>query len=118
MRSHGVPEADPRINSDGSLRTGGGYDKHTLDQDVLAKAIEACKQYERVLSPDDLAKKVDGARQVAKCMRDHGVEGFPDPDPNNLSKALPDAVRDDPQFDSAEQVCDTKPASTPTTEQG
>jgi hypothetical protein len=119
MRSHGVPEADPQINADGSVRTGGGYDKHNLDQDVLDKAIEACKQYERILTPDELAEKLPGARELAKCMRDHGVESYPDPDPNNLGKSLPDAVRDDPQYDSAKQVCETRPqASTPATVQG
>jgi hypothetical protein len=118
MRDHGVPEADPQINADGSVHTGGGYDKHTLDDNVLAKAIEACKQYQRVLSPDVLAKKVEGARQVAKCMREHGVEGYPDPDPNDLGKSLPDAVRDDPQYDSAKDICDTKQSSTPATEKG
>ncbi|MFD0578219.1 hypothetical protein [Dactylosporangium darangshiense] len=51
-------------------------------------------------------------------MREHGVEGYPDPDPNNLGKSLPDAVRDDPQYDSAKDVCDTKPASAPATEKG
>jgi hypothetical protein len=118
MRNHGVPEADPQINPDGSLHTGGGYDKHSLDQDVLDKALEACKQYERILTPDELAEKLPGARELAKCMRDHGVEGYPDPDPNDLGKSLPDAVRDDPQYDSAKEICDTKPASTPATEQG
>lgn len=118
MRDHGVPEADPRINADGGVSFGGGYDKHTLDDNVLTKAIEACKQYQPVQPPDVMAKKFDGARQVAKCMREHGVEGYPDPDPNDLSKSLPDAVRDDPQYDSAKEVCDTTRPSTTATEKG
>jgi hypothetical protein len=118
MREHGVPEADPQINADGSVRLGGGYDKHTLDDNVLAKATEACKPLQAVQPPDVTAKKVEGARQVAKCMREHGVEGYPDPDPNDLSKSLPDAVRDDPQYDSAKDICDTKQSSTPATGKG
>lgn len=115
MRSHGVPEADPQINADGSVRTGGGYDKRTLDDNVLAKAIEACKQYERVMSPDELAGKLAGGRELAKCMRDHGVEGYPDPDPNDITKSVPDAVRDDPQYDQAKEACQGPKVSTPAT---
>jgi hypothetical protein len=111
MRDHGVPEADPRVNPDGGVSVGGGYDKHTLDQDVLDKAIEACKPDQVVLSPEVMALKLAGARVVAQCIRAHGVENFPDPDPNDLSRSLPDAVRDDPQYDEAKAVCDTKGAS-------
>jgi hypothetical protein len=111
MRDHGVPEADPRVKPDGGIQLGGGYDKHTLDQDVFAKAIEACKPYQVVLPPEEMAMKLEGARGVAQCMRAHGVEGYPDPDPNDLSKSLPDAVRDDPQYQDAKDVCDTKGAS-------
>jgi hypothetical protein len=111
MRDHGVPEADPRVQPDGGVSVGGGYDKQTLDQDVLTKAIEACRPYQVVLSPDVMALKLAGARATAQCMRAHGVENFPDPDPNDLSLSVPDAVRDDPQFDEAKAICDTKGAS-------
>jgi hypothetical protein len=111
MRDHGVPEADPRVHPNGEVSVGGGYDKHTLDQDVLDKAIEACKQYEVVMPPDILAQKLPGAREVAKCMRDHGVANYPDPDPNDLGKSLPDSVLDDPHYEQAKEICDTRGAS-------
>jgi len=111
MRDHGVPEADPVVLPDGGWRVGGGYDKHTLDQNVLDKAIEACKPYTVVLPPDVLAQKLAGAREVAKCMRDHGVANYPDPDPNDLSKSLPDSVRDDPHYEQANDICNTRGAS-------
>jgi len=108
MRDHGVPEADPRVNPDGGVSVGGGYDKHTLDDGVLANAIEACKPYQVVMPPDVQAAKLAGAREVAQCMRAHGVESYPDPDPNDLSKSLPDEVRDDPDYDQAKEICDTR----------
>jgi len=111
MRDHGVPEADPRVNSDGGVSVGGGYDKHTLDQDVLDKAIEACKPYQVVMPPDVQAAKLASARDAAQCMRAHGVENYPDPDPNDLSRSVPDEVRDDPQYDEAKEICDTRPAT-------
>jgi hypothetical protein len=111
MRDHGVPEADPTVNSDGSFHLGGGYDKRTLDDGVLKNAIEACKPYQVVLPPDVLAAKLAGEREAAQCMRAHGVEAYPDPDPNDLGRSLPDEVRDDPQFDEAKEICDTRGAS-------
>jgi len=110
MRDHGVPEADPVVNPDGSVHVGGGYDKHTLDPGVFDQAVEACKQFQPVLPPADQAAKLAGARATAQCMRDHGVESYPDPDPNDLGKSLPDEVRDDPDYDQAKEICDTQPA--------
>jgi hypothetical protein len=111
MRDHGVPEADPRVQPNGDWTVGGGYDKHTLDQGVLDKAIEACKPYTVVLPADVLALKLAGARDLAKCMRDHGVANYPDPDPNDLGKSLPDSVRDDPHYEQANDICNTRGAS-------
>jgi hypothetical protein len=111
MREHGVPEADPQVQPDGDVSLGGGYDKHAVDDDVLGKAIEACKRYQVVLSPADQAKKLEGARERARCMRAHGVQSFPDPDPNDLGKPLPDAVREDPRYDQAKEDCQTRGAS-------
>jgi hypothetical protein len=111
MRDHDVPVADPQVQPDGHVRLGGGYDKHAVDDDVLAKAIEACKQYRPVLSGPDQEKKLEGARGFARCMRAHGVESFPDPDPNDLGTAPPDTVRDDPQYQQARETCWTQGAS-------
>jgi hypothetical protein len=111
MRDHGVPEADPRVLTDGSVSVGGGYDKHLLGDDVVDRAIAACKPYQVVMPPDVLALKLAGARAVAQCMRAHGVENYPDPDPNDISKSLRDAVLDDPQFEQAKAICNTKGAS-------
>jgi hypothetical protein len=102
MREHGVPEADPQVNGNGSLRVGGGYDKHTLPGDVLARAIEACKPYEVVMPPDVTAKKLEGAREYARCMRAHGVQNFPDPDAN-LRFQIPDQLPDN--YEQVKAIC-------------
>jgi hypothetical protein len=102
MREHGVPESDPQILPDGTVRVGGGYDKHGLDGDVLNRAIQACKQYEPVLSGPDRDLKVAGALEYARCMRAHGVEDFPDPDANGRIQ-LPEEVPDN--YDQAKATC-------------
>jgi hypothetical protein len=104
MREHGVPEADPVADGNGNVRVGGGYDKSAIDGDVLGKAIEACKQYQPVLSPDEMSKKMDAAREESRCMRAHGVENFPDPEPD-LRFDVSESVRHDPQYDEASAAC-------------
>jgi len=112
MREHGVPEADPVVNADGGVRVGGGYDKGAIDPDVFEKAKTACTQYEPQLNPQEQALKLEGARQESRCMREHGVENFPDPDPN-LDRPVPDSVRDDPQYDEAVRACMTRGGGSP-----
>jgi hypothetical protein len=104
MREHGVPEVDPVVDGNGNVRVGGGYDKSAIDGEVLGKAIEACRQYEPVLSPDDMSKKLDAAREEARCMRAHGVENFPDPEPDGRFDVA-ESVRHDPQYDEASAAC-------------
>lgn len=110
MRQHGVPMGDPVATGRGGIHFPGS-DKHALDQNVVDKAKQACQQYFPVLSGADLAAKLASARELALCMRAHGVQNYPDPDPNDLGKDLPDAVRDDPQYDQAKTICGTRRSS-------
>lgn len=104
MREHGVPEADPVVDGNGNVRVGGGYDKGAIDGEVFARAIEACKQYQPVLDAGEMAAKLDAAREESRCMRAHGVEDFPDPEPN-LDVEVPDSARQDPQYEEARAAC-------------
>jgi hypothetical protein len=103
MREHGVPEADPQVLPDGTVRVGGGYDKDSVDGDVLTKATDACKQYLPVLTGPDGDRKQQGALEYARCMRAHGVEAFPDPDANGHFN-LP-TEQTDPDYDAARDYC-------------
>jgi hypothetical protein len=104
MREHGVPEADPQVDADGNVRIGGGFDKTAVDPDVFGTAMAACQQYKPQLNPQEKAEKLESARQESRCMREHGVENFPDPDPS-LDRNVPDSVRDDPQYQEAMEAC-------------
>lgn len=110
MRAHGVPESDPQVQPNGSVRVGGGYDKQSLDPDVVDAAILACRPYEPVLAGPDRDLKTQGALEYARCMRAHGVENFPDPDANGRF-ALP-TEQSDPDYDAARATCRTPVAST------
>jgi hypothetical protein len=107
MREHGVPESDPQVRPDGSVRIGGGYEKDSVDGEALATALAACKQYEPDLSGPEGAEKLEVLRQFSRCMRAHGVENYPDPDATGfLDVPLP--VREDPEYDQSKTTCDAQ----------
>jgi hypothetical protein len=106
MRQHGVPMPDP--GPDGNLRkpvTG----KDGIDPDVVRTAEEACKQYHPVGSGSDLTLKLGAERDYARCMRAHGAEDFPDPNPDGRFP-LP-SEQTDPDFDQAKAFCDAQTRS-------
>lgn len=101
MRQHGVPMPDPGPDGDHGMATG---DKDRIDEDVLRKAEEACKQYQPAGSGPDEAAKLDAMREYARCMRAHRVENFPDPDASGRIQ-LPQE-QTDPDYDQAKATCD------------
>jgi len=103
MRENGLPDyPDPEVTGD-NVRIR-GIDKTTVDSAVLGRAQQACRAYQPVLTGADGAQKMAAARYEAQCMREHGVADYPDPDPDGHAE-LPDAVRQDPDFDAAKATC-------------
>ncbi|MGH3738522.1 MAG: hypothetical protein ACRDT6_23375 [Micromonosporaceae bacterium] len=102
MRQNGIPNfADPEIGADG------GYElkmPKDVPQATVDKAFDACKEYlpnggaPPKVDPEDIKKM----RKFAKCMRENGVENYPDPDDNGGLKAPPTG---DPQLEAAEKKC-------------
>src|SRR5690242_6954347 len=78
MRQHNVPMPDPSVDADGEVHIIGA-DKHALDENTFAAALQACEPYKPVTPPDLLDQKLASAREYSRCMRSHGVESFPDP---------------------------------------
>jgi hypothetical protein len=103
MREQGVPMADPKVEGD-IVRMGrveAGFDKNKVDT-----AAEVCKQYRppQITGPE-MDAKTEMVRQNARCMREQGVEDYPDPDPEGRTR-ISEAVGKDPQFPQAKQACD------------
>lgn len=103
MRQHGVPMLDPDANGD---PRGADGSKGSIDPATVNAAQQACEQYQPVLSGPDADARLQVARAYSKCMRDHGVEAYPDPDANGRV-TLPDDVTD-PDFDRAKAFCDAQ----------
>jgi hypothetical protein len=103
MRDHGVPMDDPQVQGN-RIQLG---DIKETDPTKVQAAEQACQQYKPGgggNGGNPPAEKIELLRQLAKCMRAHGVENFPDPD---ASGKLPidDSVTKDPQFEPAQRAC-------------
>ncbi|WP_212840324.1 hypothetical protein [Catellatospora sp. IY07-71] len=109
MREHGVDMPDPEPGE--AMRA----EMSKLPKDKLAPALEACK----TLLPgggDALQldpQQVEQLRALSKCMRENGVEEFPEPDDTGklrLEGNLAD-LRSSPKFQQALEKCrDLMPA--------
>ncbi|GAA4557760.1 hypothetical protein [Planotetraspora kaengkrachanensis] len=101
MREHGVPMTDPEV--DGDTVRQGHADKGAAG-DKLFPAEDACKQYR---PPQEVGPVMDLKKELAlkesRCMREHGVENFPDPGPDGTR--VPSEVGADPDFMDARETC-------------
>lgn len=99
MRENGIAMEDPQ---DGRLTLKG----EGVPKDKMDKAQKACAEH---LPQGDGRGKVDekaveNMRKYAKCMRENGVEDFPDPAPGGGIKIGPEQGRN-PNFKKAEETC-------------
>lgn len=101
MREQGVPVSDPVIDGT-SVREGRVAPDTPKDQAEAAKA--ACQQYKFQIPAGAGNGKQEIALQEARCMREHGVEAFPDPNPDGGTR-IPAEATDDPQFPAARELC-------------
>jgi hypothetical protein len=106
MRDHGVDMPDPEVD--------GGRISQRINakpgQDVEA-AHEACKQYAPSGGPGSGQQDPQMRERMlahAKCMRDNGVESFPDPDPNAGGIRIDGKIAGDPDFEAAQKKCETE----------
>jgi hypothetical protein len=115
MRDNGVSEF-PDPEASGGLTVDGVVNGSSLDPSTPAwkEAIGACKD----LQPPGFtghkrsAEEQENALEFAQCMRDNGVEDFPDPAPDGplidtsqIPSAAGKGARSIPGFDAAAQKC-------------
>ncbi|MGP3960148.1 hypothetical protein ACTWPT_29490 [Nonomuraea sp. 3N208] len=100
MRENGIDMPDPEPGKGVMMR----LDKNT-PRETMQKAQEACKQYApsgQTAGGGD-PKRAEALRKVAQCMRDNGVEKYPDPE-GGMMRITGD-VGQDPDFKSAQEKC-------------
>jgi hypothetical protein len=82
MREHGVDMPDPSANG-GRLRFQVGGDSGISPKE-FEEAQKACSKYMKGIKPRELSEEEqqeskDAALAHARCIREHGIENFPDP---------------------------------------
>lgn len=109
MRENGVQMEDPEVDGEGhvSIKIGGGAGQ-PLDRDKMEAAQQKCQQYAPFGGgpnngqPDPQME--ENARKMAQCMRDNGVENFPDPDGGRMT--IDGSIAEDPDFEKAQKACE------------
>ncbi|TDC72776.1 hypothetical protein E1193_27025 [Micromonospora sp. KC606] len=102
MREQGIDMPDPDPETGG---VGMEFDDST--EDKMKAASEACRQYmpsegeARTRSAED----TENLRKFAQCMREHGLDEFPDPGPDGLSLDGTGLDPKDAAFKAAEEAC-------------
>jgi hypothetical protein len=109
MRSHGVPNfPDPGANGDLRLNAGPGtgIDPNSA---TFKAAQQACKSLLPTPSAEEQQRDYETLLKFAKCMRDHGISDFPDPQPNGGLRIKAgqgsDLDPNSPTFRAAQQAC-------------
>lgn len=107
MREHGIQMEDPEFDAEGHVSIKiGSPGQGPVDDSKMQAAQKACEQYspfgeDNGGQPDPNAE--ENARKMAQCMRDHGVENFPDPDGGRIT--IDGSISQDPDFEKAQQEC-------------
>jgi hypothetical protein len=123
MRDHGVDMPDPGTGGRQTFKVGPGED--TTPED-LEEATQACKKYQEQIKPPELTEEQeqefkDAALAHARCMREHGIENFPDPTFGANGQAqirIDKGSGVDPEsedFKEAQEACESKMPQGPAT---
>lgn len=97
LRDHGLDVKDPEPGGGIELSIDGG------DREQADAAMKVCEKYAPVGETDPEAER-DEMTATAQCMRENGVEKFPDPKPGEGLHLEP-SVAEDPDFAAAEDAC-------------
>lgn len=99
LREHDIDVPDPDPAS-GAVRL------PDRDQTGVRDAMRACQEFAPADggSAEDTAAQMARMREYAACMRDRGVEEFPDPDPDK-GPVFPKSTADLPGFADADRQC-------------
>jgi hypothetical protein len=114
MRQHGIDFPDPQFGEGGRV-TQKVTAKGTSPEEMKA-AEQACQHFRKDVKPPQMSEEQkqqnkSQALAYSRCMREHGVEGFPDPqfseDGGAQLKIGPDngVNPNSPSFKAAEKAC-------------
>ena len=112
MREHGV-EKFPDPQADGGTRIAVGPESG-IDPEEFEAASKQCEHLRedirQPMSEEQQAEFKERALEHSRCMREHGIEDFPDPQFSGDGKVTMELKRgqvdpEDPDFKAAEKAC-------------
>jgi hypothetical protein len=108
MRENGVDMPDPG--------TDGGLKEEDVTPEELREAEQACEKHLDDIEPPELSEEEqqefrEGALANSRCMREHGIENFPDPTFNDRGATVKIPAgsgfdEDDPDVKEAIEACE------------
>jgi hypothetical protein len=102
LREQGLNVPDPEPGKGPMLK----FDRNSgVTQEKVQQAMEACKQYSPQGEAGANPQQEENGRKYAVCMRENGVEKFPDPKPGQRGIMIGPGVADDPDFQKAQEAC-------------
>jgi hypothetical protein len=114
MREHGVDMPDPTFEGNGVLQRG---PDQSAPRATVEEAEDACKEKREAMEPseppseDEQHEMKERALANARCMREHGIENFPDPTFGENGEIQLRLSRDsgidpnDEEFKEAQEAC-------------
>jgi hypothetical protein len=95
MRAEGIEMPDP--GPDGMVAMPAGRVDDKAGMQKMEAALEKCREFlpDGGEPPKATAEDLAKAREYAKCVREHGLPGFPDPDPETGQFRLGPGQSDD-----------------------
>ncbi|MBE2319099.1 hypothetical protein DVA67_024200 [Solirubrobacter sp. CPCC 204708] len=114
MRENGVDMPDPKFEG-GRVTMAVGAPGQRIDPDKLRTAEQACAKYQEAIKPpemsdEDKAEFKARALEHSRCMRENGIEDFPDPTFDENGGARMKMTREldpeSPAFQKAQQACE------------
>jgi hypothetical protein len=123
MRTEGIDLPDIRIGADGRPQLGDISDRVDIASPEFAAALDECAPLLSEAGALDLgsdpelqAVVQDQLQRFSECMREEGVDDFPDPVPGFTGTGLPYPMAEiplsDPEFADAIEVCQQQVAFT------
>jgi hypothetical protein len=102
LRENGLNVPDPEPGKGPMLK----FDKNSgVSREQVEKAMEACREFNPQAESGPNPQQEENGRKYAECMRKNGVEKFPDPKPGQRGIMIGPEVGDDPDFQKAQEAC-------------
>lgn len=102
LRENGVNVPDPEPGKGPMIKLG---PESGITREAMDKAMEACKQFNPQGEAGANPQQEENGRKFAACMRENGVEKFPDPQPGQRGIMINKDAGEDPDFPKAQEAC-------------